>query len=188
MNPFRLTKERERISIDPFQRLKQLHDSLTEIGKQFSGLIDLALTISSEHETCLGRVRETWDPRDLRAAIDARAKSGVAHEIAASLRIMGARDRVVQKRWIAQNSDWRETLVRCAEHRAKTADENYHRALAATTRRLRPHNFDQEQIEGSPEVRRARSQREQFARILERVKSEPDETAWQFASDLADHT
>jgi hypothetical protein len=86
-----------------------------------------------------------------------------------------------------ENPNYRACLIAAAESRLRNARSVHDKVLAAETKRLSGKGFNRDDVEDSPEVKRARGEVDRFELILSRMKSEPDESVWQStASALLD--
>lgn len=171
------------MSAPAIERVRELEDARKAIFAHFTALISELTSIIHGSAQASKHFITTWTRADMHAALEKRGQVSQAEEMTYLLHEQikaGLPDRLFRE----QNPQARETLLWACQCRLANAREEFNRVLDGETERLSGKGFDSEQIEASPEVKRARHRVEALERLYMRIADDPEETVWNNAHAL----
>lgn len=170
---------------DPIAALRELEGKRRQIEAHFQGLLKRAADYGREATEARKEFFSQYTVETLEKFVQTSVFAEPAHEVEAFLGRQISTGLCGEK-FRAENPKFREALVTAAEFRLSNAQQGFDAAFAKERKRLSGKGFDREQIEDSPEVKRARSAVERCTLLLQRAKTAPVEVVWQNCGQLLD--
>jgi hypothetical protein len=163
--------------------LRKMSARRDEIARKYGDVIEACKKIQAEVAMAERAFWESPTPDGVRKVAALRPQADVARDIFGTLyRTHGARVDDEFSREYAK--DLRAVLVRAAKYLLEKAQKAFNVELSRSRETLTREEFDLEEVEQAPRVRRAKREVERFARLIESIKQSSDALLWQHAAQI----